>query len=53
VGVPWFGEAEYAIIDLNSHEYDLRSVEFDNDTVKERLTDLGAPPGKFSNTNRL
>ena len=53
VGVPWFSEAQYATIDLDTQEYSLHSVEFDNDAVEERLTELGHPPGKYDDNRRL
>jgi putative phosphoesterase len=52
VGVPWFGEASYAIVDLDTQEYELCSVPFDNDAVEERLRELDSPPGKFDSDRR-
>ena len=41
VGVPWDGMAEYATVNLDTHEYDLRSVEYDTQLVRERIEEVG------------
>lgn len=37
VGVPWYGDADYAIVDTESQEADLMSVEYNNEVVSDRL----------------
>ena len=41
VGVPWDGMAEYATVNLDTHEYDLCSVEYDTQLVRERIEEVG------------
>lgn len=53
VGVPWYSDAEYAIFDTETHEYSLHSVDFNNDLVQERLTDLGNPPSKYQSEREI
>lgn len=40
VGVPWYKDAEYAVVDLDTQEYELCSTEYDNLRVRERLDEL-------------
>jgi predicted phosphodiesterase len=53
VGVPWYEPARYAVVDLETQEYDLRSVEYDTTRVEDRLEEQGNPVGKYSSSNRL
>jgi len=47
-GVPWYGDAEYAVVDLETQEYDLHRVGYDTDAVADRLVEQDNPPGKYS-----
>lgn len=47
-GVPLYEDARYAVVDLDTQEYDLRRVEYDETRVEERLDDVGLPVGKYS-----
>lgn len=40
VGTPWYGEAEYAIVDTETHEYQLESIEYNNESVGRKLDEL-------------
>jgi len=48
VGVPWYEPARYAVVDLETQEYDLRQVEYDEGRVEDRLEAQGNPVGKYS-----
>lgn len=50
VGVGWDEPAEYAVVNTASHEYELRSVEYDYDRVKDQLAEQGTPVGKYDRT---
>jgi len=52
-GAPWFTDAEYAVVDMDSMEADLRSVEYDNSRVRDQLESLGLDVGQYSNDGRL
>lgn len=52
VGVPWDGDAEFAVFDTETHDYSLHSVEFDNSTVRERLSDVGCPVTKYKSERK-
>jgi predicted phosphodiesterase len=48
VGVPWYEQAEYAVVNLDTLEYDLRQVKYDTERVEDRLEEQGNPVGKYS-----
>lgn len=41
VGAPLYDDAEYAVVDLATQEYDLRAVEYDTERVEDRLEEHG------------
>jgi len=47
VGAPWDSDARYATVNLNTQEYDLHQIEYDNSRVRRRLDDVGLPVGKY------
>lgn len=53
VGAPWYSDAEYAVVNMESMEADLRSVEYDNSLVRDRLESLGLEIGQYGNDGRL
>lgn len=53
VGVPCYEGAEYAVVDLETQEYDLRRVGYDTSRVEYRLAEQGNPIGKYSSNDRL
>lgn len=54
VGVPWYSSAEYAIVDLETHDYELCSVEYDNCRVEDRFDEMGLEVGQYSSgSNRF
>lgn len=47
-GVPWYSDAQYAVVDTEVMEFELCSVEYDNDLVADQLEAQGTTPGKYS-----
>lgn len=47
VGVPWYEPAEYAVIDLDTFDVDLCSVEYEYDQIEERMDEQDTPVGKY------
>lgn len=52
VGSTWYEDACYAVVDLDTHQYELHEVEYDTHLVRERLAELGHPVGSFG-TDRM
>jgi diadenosine tetraphosphatase ApaH/serine/threonine PP2A family protein phosphatase len=53
VGVPWYKDARYAVVDTETQEFDLHRVEYDTSRVEAQLEAQGTPAGKYSESNRL
>ena len=47
VGVPFYEPAEYAVVNLDTQEYDLRQAEYDVSFVEDRLDAVGLDPDDY------
>lgn len=49
VGVPWYEDAHYAMVDTAAQTWDFYSVEYDNERVQRQLQHQGTPPTEYNN----